>query len=50
MRHKFPQRRRVAGPSGPDAKKEFLFEAPPELPRTIEPSAFKKYLPMCSVW
>lgn len=45
MRHKFPQRRRVAGPNGPDAKKEFLFEAPPELPRTIEPSAFKKYLP-----
>ena len=43
MRARFPQRRRVAGPRRSD--KDFLFEAPPELPRTIEVSAWKKALP-----
>ncbi|MDO2394817.1 type VII secretion protein EccCa [Mycobacterium avium subsp. hominissuis] len=44
MRTRFPQRRRV---SGPVAKpKDFNFEPPPELPRTIEVPAWKKALPL----
>ncbi|ORX14146.1 type VII secretion protein EccCa [Mycobacterium xenopi] len=43
MRQRFPQRRRIAPPRRKD--KDFLIEAPPELPRTVEPSAVKKALP-----
>lgn len=44
MRARFPQRRRISGPR-PAPKNNFIFEAPPELPRTIEVSAWKKALP-----
>jgi len=43
MRARFPQRRRVSGPQRAD--KTFTLEPPPELPRTIEVSAWKKALP-----
>ena len=43
MRARFPQRRRVSGPRRVD--KNFTLEPPPELPRTIEVSAWKKALP-----
>lgn len=43
MRARFPQRRRVAGPR--HVAKDFVFEPPPELPRTIEVPAWKKALP-----
>ncbi|MDQ1751176.1 MAG: segregation ATPase FtsK/SpoIIIE, family, partial [Pseudonocardiales bacterium] len=43
MRARFPQRRRVIGPQRSD--KTFTLEPPPELPRTIEVSAWKKALP-----
>ena len=43
MRARFPQRRRVSGPRQIDTN--FTFEPPPELPRTIEVSAWKKALP-----
>ncbi|MCH9731965.1 MAG: type VII secretion protein EccCa [Actinomycetia bacterium] len=43
MRTRFEQRRRIAGPAF--TKKDFLLEAPPELPRTIEVVAWKKALP-----
>ena len=43
MRARFPQRRRVIGPQRAD--KNFTLEPPPELPRTIEVSAWKKALP-----
>lgn len=43
MRHRFSQRRRLAGPKSKAG--DFTFEAPPELPRTIEVSAVKKALP-----
>ena len=43
MRARFPQRRRVSGPRQLD--NNFTFEPPPELPRTIEVSAWKKALP-----
>lgn len=43
MRERFPQRRRLVGPQRKVA--DFIFEAPPELPRAIEVSAVKKALP-----
>ena len=43
MRERFPQRRRLSGPQRKD--KDFILEAPPELPRTIEVSAVRKALP-----
>lgn len=43
MRARFPQRRRVVGPK--HQPKDFVFEPPPELPRTIEVPAWKKALP-----
>ena len=43
MRARFPQRRRVSGPRR--VVKDFTLEPPPELPRTIEVSAWKKALP-----
>jgi type VII secretion protein EccCa/type VII secretion protein EccCb len=43
MRERFPQRRRVAGPKS--STKDFIFNPPPELPRTIEQSWVKKALP-----
>lgn len=43
MRERFPQRRRLAGPRS--ASKDFTFNPPPELPRTVEQSWVKKALP-----
>ncbi len=43
MRERFPQRRRLAGPRRND--KDFIFNAPPELPRTVEVTAVRKALP-----
>lgn len=43
MRTRFDQRRRVPGPAL--RTKDFILEAPPELPRTIEVSAVRKALP-----
>ncbi|MBS4730603.1 type VII secretion protein EccCa [Mycobacterium sp. SM1] len=43
MRQRFPKRRRIAVPRRKE--KDFIIEAPPELPRTVEPTAVKKALP-----
>ena len=43
MRVRFPQRRRLAVPQ--HNGKDFIFDPPPELPRTIEVSAVRKSLP-----
>jgi DNA segregation ATPase FtsK/SpoIIIE, S-DNA-T family len=44
MRERFPQRRRIAGPLR-SVKDLILFNAPPELPRTVEVTAVRKALP-----
>ena len=43
MRQRFPQRRRIAGPQ--HKPKDFIVDPPPELPRVVEVSAWKKALP-----
>jgi S-DNA-T family DNA segregation ATPase FtsK/SpoIIIE len=43
MRERFPQRRRLVGPRRAD--KDFIFNPPPELPRTVEQSWVRKALP-----